>query len=324
MKLKNIILGSICAIAFFLFPGMVFAALDAVTINVNPETPGQNEDVAVSIQSYAVDLNSSMITWYVDNNPVKSGIGEKNITTRTGDLGKTTTIHVVIADMNNIRYDKEFVLRPAEIDLLWEANTYTPPFYKGKALPTYQSVVKVVAILNVGTTSNNQFAYSYTWTTGTRGLGNGYGKNTAILPMKYSGMKVPVSVRVRDTEGTLIGSAKQNILAVDPILAFYEQAPLLGSRFDHTLNGSIQTTGTSFRVRAVPYFFSNDNMANHDLVYSWKKDGVKIIQGSNPNSLILEKSGTEAQSSDIQLLIQNRKRILQAADARLTVSFPLE
>jgi len=329
MKSRTFNLGVACVIGILLFPCITFAALDLVTFSTNPQNPPPNQTVTVSIQSYAINLNSARITWYVDKEVVKDGIAEKSIRTNTKEFGQTTVIDVVLVDATGVRTDKKFLLRPIEIDLLWEADTYTPPFYKGKALPTYKSNVKATAMARIRSLSDNPTSFYYTWTINRiQGLGEGLGKTSAIIPMKYAGSPVPTEVRVREVseqkDGGGTWSVVQNILATNPLLAFYEQAPLLGTIFERALSGSAGTKGTGFRIRAVPYFFSNDDMANGNLVYTWKKDGASVAPALDPTSIQLGKTGTAAQSSAVSLSVQNRKRILQQASAQITVNFAQE
>jgi hypothetical protein len=152
--------------------------------------------------------------------------------------------------------------------------------------------------------------------------------------MKYSGSSVPVEVTVTDlavgasstttltTSGS--GSAVERITAVNPFILFYEDAPLLGIRFDRALSGAVTTNGINFTLRAAPYFFSNDDITNTSLIYTWQQDRQKLAPGIDPTVLVLGKEGTAAQSSTIGLMIQNSKRILQSANAGITVNFAAE
>jgi hypothetical protein len=333
--LRTYILGLVCGAGIALSPSIAFAALDLITFQTNPKTPGPDQLVTVSIQSYAVDLDSANLTWYVNKEVVASGIGEKSIQTMTKKLGETTTINVVVLAANGTRFDKQLLLRPIEVDLLWEADTFVPPFYKGKALPTYKSIVKVSAIPRFNAFSSNPSQYSYAWTANQiQGLGQGLGKQSVLVPMKYSGSSVPVEVTVTDlavgasstttltTSGS--GSAVERITAVNPFILFYEDAPLLGIRFDRALSGAVTTNGINFTLRAAPYFFSNDDITNTSLIYTWQQDRQKLAPGIDPTVLVLGKEGTAAQSSTIGLMIQNSKRILQSANAGITVNFAAE
>lgn len=326
MKSSNAILKTLCVIGIVLSPGMAFAALDLVTFKVSPQTPAPNQAVTISIQSYAVDLDSSRITWYVDGEIVLDGLAQKSIQTMTKEFDRAVTINVVIATPDGQRLDKQFLLNPLEVDLLWEADTFVPPFYKGKALPTYKSFVKLVAIPRFSSRLGDPASYTYTWTANqTQGIGQGLGRSSVLVPMRYAGSVVPVNVRVDNpAPGGKSGSVTKNITAVDPIMIFYEDAPLLGLRLDHALGREIKTTGTSFTLRAIPYFFSNDDMENGSLVYSWQKDAQKVSLGHNPHTLVLGREGGSAQASMVRLSLQNRSRILQSAAAQITVNFAQE
>lgn len=327
MKLRGSILGITWLVGVFFAPGMAFAAVDLFTFHTVPETPAPDQAVTVSLQSYAVDLNAAKITWYVDKEVVRDGVAEKSIKTRTKGFGDPTVINVVVSTIDGGRFDKQFLLKPIEVDLLWEADTFVPPFYKGKALPTYKSQVKLSAIPRFNASSSNPSMYAYTWTANQiQGLKGSSGGGSVTLPMKYSGTAIPVTVRINNpgVNGET-GSASLNIVAVDPQLVFYEDAPLLGIRFDHALSESITTNGTSFRIHAVPYFFSNDDMENGDLSYSWQKDSERFSGAElDPNSLLLGKVGKSAQGSTVALTVQNRKRILQQAAVNVVVNFASE
>lgn len=336
-KLRTFMLGLVCVAEMVFFPNAAFAALDLVTFQTTPKTPGPSQLVTIALQSYAIDLDSANLTWYVDKEILANGIGEKSIQTMTKGLGETVTVNVVILTAGGTRYDKQLLLRAVEIDLLWEADTFVPPFYKGKALPTYKSIVKLSAIPRFNTFASDPSRYSYAWTANQiQNLGQGIGKQSVLVPMKYSGSSVPVEVTITDlaalgdatatTSATRLssGSASQRIMATNPLLLFYEDAPLLGIRFDRALAGGVTTNGTSFTLRAVPYFFSNDDVVNGSLIYTWQQDRQKLTPGIDPNILVLGKEGTAAQSSTIGLLIQNGKRILQSANAGVTVNFTAE
>ena len=325
MKLRNVILGIVCGAGLFLAPISVFAALDLISISTDPVTPGPNQPVTVSIESYVMNLNSSKITWYVNKEAMKEGIGEKKFQTATKGAGEPVTVDIVILTEDGIRYNKQIVLTPIEVDVLWEANTYVPPFYKGKALPTYKSIVKVSAIPRFNSLTSNPKDYYYKWTVNrTQGGGEGLGKSSIPIGMGWPNANVPITVTVSTQDGKARGSTMQYIPTTDPKIIFYEQAPLLGIRFDHALGGEVSAEGNEFRLRAVPYYFSLDNYLNGDLVYSWRKDSARISPEYNPNTLIIQKNGREAQASSINLTVQNAKRILQQADSAAFVSFKEE
>ena len=51
-----------------------------------------------------------------------------------GSLGKTQKVTVNGVENDGTSITQSISVMPASIDLIWQAHSYTPPFYKGKAL----------------------------------------------------------------------------------------------------------------------------------------------------------------------------------------------
>src|SRR3990167_742525 len=85
------------------------------------------------------------------------------------------------------------VVLAQSVDILWQGDTYTPPFYKGKSLWSNQSRITFVAIpQGLG----NPASLNYKWTKNGTVLGNinGIGKNT--LSFTDSILSRPQTIRV--------------------------------------------------------------------------------------------------------------------------------
>ena len=50
-----------------------------IALGINPENPTPNSTVIATIESYATDLDASLITWYVNGKKVDEGKGIKKI-----------------------------------------------------------------------------------------------------------------------------------------------------------------------------------------------------------------------------------------------------
>lgn len=316
---------SLCGIAIF-FPVSAFAAgLDLVKITTVPSTPGPDQDVQVNIQSFAVDLNTAQIIWYVEKEPVKQGIAEKSITVHTGDLGEKTLVDIVIIPINGDKINKQLTIEPSEVDLLWEADTYTPPFYKGKALPTFKSMVKMTAIPRKNSYTSNPSSFYYKWTYNRiQNVGEALGMSSTLIRAGWPNSSVPVTVNVSILNDEWKGSASVNIPGVEPKVVFYEQQPLLGTLFNKSLSTSVDGTGNTYALRAVPYFYSTDNYLNKDLVYTWMVNNAPVPTNPEPTNLELAKSGKGIESFNVSLRIQNPKRILQEGRVVSNIILPAD
>ena len=318
----------ILVIIGIIVPTSVFAnsVLDTlITTKLSPKVPGANQDVSVSINSYTMDLDGSEVIWYLNKQAFKQGVGLKTVTIHTGDFGERSVIDIVIMTHDGRKISKTIVIAPAEVDVLWEAQTYTPPFYKGKALPTYRSLVKVTAIPRFNSLTSDPSKYYYTWTyQRTLTVGKGLGKSTALVPMGFANTPVPVSVDVSFPGTDWSGEQSFSITPTVPKLAFYEQAPLLGTQFNNALQGSTRGSGNQFILRAVPYFFSTDDLKNGITQYTWTVRGQQQVPGPDQSSITLVKSGSGEEVFPVILQVQDTKRVLQRANAQSTISLPLE
>lgn len=312
-------------------PAFAFAeGLDFVNVKTNPKTPGVNEDVTVSLESFSTNLDSSEIIWYVNKDPFKQGVGEKSIVVHTGDFGVAKDIKVVILSNLGKRIEKTIQLIPSEIDFLWEAQTYTPPFYKGKALPTYKSIVKVTAIPRFGDATSDPRMFDYDWKYNkTQGVGHGLGKNSALILMGYPKTSVPVNVTVTLPSNGWSGERSSTVMGGEALVRFYEQAPLLGINFNKALGANTAGTGNQITIKAVPYFFSNDDVADGVLLYNWSVNNRNSVSGLDPTTLFVTKLGTDdEQKADQQftasLKIQTPRHLLQQGSARTLIDLPEE
>jgi len=137
-----------------------------VAITVSPEIPGPNENVTITLSSFSVNLNDTKITWSVGGSSVSSGQGKTTFSFTSGPVGTRTTIDIAIIFSDiNVRVEKRIIIEPSDLDLLWEApESYTPPFYKGKALPSQEGIIQVAAMpARKNTSIGSQKNLSYTW-----------------------------------------------------------------------------------------------------------------------------------------------------------------
>ena len=111
-----------------------FALSNELGVEIIPNYPEPNTVVFINLTLYTDDLNSADINWYKDGKSVLSGKGETKYSFRMGGVGEETTIEIKIKLLSGASFSKSFTLNPASVNLVWEANSFVPPFYKGKAL----------------------------------------------------------------------------------------------------------------------------------------------------------------------------------------------
>lgn len=317
MRTIKYVLGVALFFGVFCSPVTSFAIVDTVKFSLSPETPGPNESIKVKLEAYGIDLGASSIIWVIDGTPVAEGVGIETYTITTKEVGVPTKLDIVITPPSKEVVKKSITIVPGEVDLLWEADTYVPPFYKGKALPTHASDVRFSAFPRFGN-ETNQSGVHYRWVADrTRSVGDGVGRSSAIYKAAGKGRKIVMGVEVTDSKSGGTGRSTVEVSSVEPQVVFYEDRPLLGLSFERSLKNNTQIDGTTAVVRAVPYFFSTSDYVNGKLLYLWSSGGMRIPNNVQPNQVIVDSPGVAA----IELRIRNSVRVMQ--DTYRAIKFTL-
>lgn len=292
-----------------------------VSIESVPEIPGPYENVTLTLISYAVDLNRLQITWFENGVSKLSGVGKKQYSFTTSGIGTVTTIEAKIVSGGAV-LSKRFVIRPASVDMLWEAtDTYIPPFYRGKALPSSEGVIKVVAFPHFkngsGETASSAVVYNWKRNYNSVTDSSGYGKNVFLFKQSYLNPIEQIGLTAIDN-GT--GSSVKKTVYIktySPKIIFYEKDPLLGIKYEKAFN-EIDVTDAEKSIIAEPYFFSPGNIFSSDLDFVWKINS-SIVETPLVRNAITLKSGGEG-VSNITLEIKNKKRIFVNSKGSLKIN----
>ena len=313
--------------AIFLFPitGAVHAQippLDDITVNVTPENPSPDQQVVLTVQSYSVDTKTANIEWSVDGRMVAKGTGVESYTLTTKKLGVSTSVMVVIVPLSGISVTKNLVITPMSVDLLWQANdSIVPPFYRGRALPTSESSVKVVAIPQIVSSSGVllspvNFFYGWKEQFNEDQANSGYGKNSFNVDMDYLNPTNYVDVSISGPDGAVMAVNEEQINPVSPQILWYASNPLYGPIFNNALSGSYAVKGPEDALLAEPYFFSPD-VPGTTTTYEWSINGEGVNTPPTPNLLNLLRSGSSTGTATIDLTTTNTSKLFQQSTAHL-------
>jgi hypothetical protein len=305
----------------FLFPSSVLA-VDVIEIRTTPETPDAYDAVKIKLSSFTTDLASSQIVWTVDGKVVSDGPSQTEFSVQAKGYGETVLVVADIITPGGERITKQIPVSPIGIDLMWEAQGYTPPFYKGKARPTVFSKVKVAAFPRFNKVSDDPGRYTYSWfIRESTVVGEGLGRSSALVESPRSGQKLDIKVDVQTPDRTSKGIKRLTIRSGDPVVLLYQDAPLLGFRIENALGFSaFPVTSDTAVVRAVPYYFSKDAVEERNLRVTWSLDGATIPSGFDPLEMTVqapESSGVK----NVGIDIRNNQNLFQAASGRAQVGF---
>jgi hypothetical protein len=297
--------------------------LGTTFFDITPATPGPNQDATVAIEGSGLDLDTANLTWLVNGQNVKSGRGVKSITLRTGSVGTNTTIRVIIS-VGGSTYYKSTVIIPSSIDLLWQGNTYTPPFYKGLSLWSKQSLLTLLAVPQVGgagLVSLNSKNLIYKWILNGNILGgaSGVGKNSLVLSDTILSLTKNISVEVYTDQDTIAGTASISLSPASPKLLVYENNPLYGFMFNNEVGDKFVLNKEEITFANFPYFFSTPSRSSDVMSYMWKTNAGDLREGTS--QVTFRTNSNEAGESNVHSEAQHDKIILQGASKDFLVQF---
>jgi hypothetical protein len=330
---KTLISLSVLVVAFMVaqvaiaqdFSSVVGTTAD-VAVEFSPSAPGPNQTVTATATSYSVDLNSSGIAWFVNGKMQATGTDLATFSFQTGSLDQTTTIDVVITTINGQVIKKTFSLKPAEVDLIWQAESYTPPFYQGKALFSHEERLEFVAIPHILDGSGaeipaDQLVYKWTKNGSVVGEFSGYGKSTYTMIASIISVPIDMQVEVTTEDGTGIADAETTAAPVDPSIVFYQRDPLYGLQFQKALPVSFAMTGKEIEILAEPFYFGSDDISAGNLQYAWNINGQSIDSDLSKTDRVFRPASGTTGTSNISLSVTNTDKILQIADSNFNLSF---
>ncbi len=336
--MKSRILLILLLSSFSLLPAFTHAQLspeaalqqlsENIDVSINPENPGPNTDVIIRIESYSTDLNSAQITWAVNGKTVQDGMGQKVLKLKTGNIGTVTSVDLSIQPSNGDSFQKTITLTPASVDLLWQGDSYVPPFYKGRAMFTNQGSITFVAIPNIIDQNGNVVSPKnviYTWSKDGSVLGSlsGTGKNSLTLVDSILGLPMNVSVVASTLDKSIVTKSSISMRPDFPIILFYENNPLLGILYNQELGNGFKLSASEVNVIGVPYFFSNKDLQAGALKYTWTLNGSNI-SSPNQNSITLRGQQGVAGNSTLGLKIENSNNILQTIEKSMSIEFGVQ
>jgi hypothetical protein len=270
-------------------------------------------------------LDSVLITWTVNGRSVSSKIGMKSFSVVAPAAGAETRVVATVA-LPDGSIDKVITIRPTVMALLWQAtDSYVPPFYKGKAMPTPDSEVKVVAMPEIKSGSQTVSSKNmvYTWKkdyTNDAGA-SGYGKNSYTYVNDYLEDSNNISVVATTTDQKYSSQASIDVRTYLPKILFYKNDLAFGTLWEKALANGHRIDGEEI-LEAAPYFISPGDIRIPSLIWSWSiNDEYVAVDGVRKNILPLKAQAGASGTSKIKLEINNRYKIFANATGSLNLEF---
>ncbi|MBI2674021.1 MAG: hypothetical protein HYX23_01940 [Candidatus Zambryskibacteria bacterium] len=203
------------------------------------------------------------------------------------------------------------------VDLLWQGETYVPPFYQGRSLWSNQSRITFFAMTQgLGNPAN----LYYKWTKNGTVLGNinGVGKNTLSFTDSILSRPQIIRVDILSGENAVLASASVFAAPESPILDVYENNPLYGFMFHRGVDREYRFRDKETTFTAFPLFFSVSGRADNTISYEWRTNNGDV---ETKNSVTYRAPDNVAGASQIQVSASNKEKILQSGGKNFLIQF---
>ncbi len=318
-------------VVFFGFSAVAYAQLNqpmetTINIDLSPENPGPNQYVYAALTSYATNIDAATITWKLNGKTVQSGKGVKSYSFTTGGIGKTTTLEIIAQTQEGETIDKSVTIKPASVDLIWQSDAFVPPFYKGKALYSWQNQITFIALPHIMSSSGAEISpksliYKWTQNGSVDAANSGYGRNTFTVIPNIISRPLDISVEVSSPNNDSTGIAETVAAPADASVILYKKSPLYGIQFESALQNTVALSDSKeIVVIAEPFYFGVFDPASPTLSYTWAVNGAHIQNSSGRTQVFRQPAGVSG-ISNISLTLENSDKVLQAADSSFSLKF---
>ncbi|MDD5152526.1 MAG: hypothetical protein PHS95_00790 [Candidatus Pacebacteria bacterium] len=316
-------------LAFATIPFFVFAQglpIDAsssgsLVLQSVPAAPLPKEMVTVVLSGPGINLRDATITWSINDKVVGMGVGKTTFSFKNGGSEETTDIVASVLLNTGEVLSKKISFTPAGFSLLWEASTYTPPFYKGKATMTPEANMRVLVVPDNSSTADriDPSTLMYTWRKDGTTLpdNSDYGKNSFSFTAPKLGYPADIQVQLVSPDSTIDQGYGIKLSPGVPFVLLYEDVPLLGVWYNNAFGNTVTLDRKEFSISAEPYFFPSETGLTPNVTYSWALDG-KLLQEAS-RFITFRNETEEKVDSKLNLSVQSKNKGSQTATRSLVI-----
>lgn len=318
-------------------PGLVSAQTDIglnplafgtnLSIGLSPQYPRPQNTVHLTAGGTGLDLGGSAIVWRAGGKIIAQGAGITSADITAGALGTQTAVEVDVTTRDGNMRSAQALIAPAELDLLVGSDSYTPPFYRGRALPSAGTDLIVQALAHFKR-PDGTFApdsdITYTWKRDTEVLGDisGRGRSSAVIPVMHLFTNDTITVDAVSSDGILSGEASITAPSKEPVLDLYEDHPLYGVLYNRALGSSSFVSESEMAFVAIPYFAQAGSPNDPGLSYLWSVNDARVPPAATlPSELIINADNSNGQAQ-IALEVTHARNFYMDATGLWGIAFP--
>lgn len=303
---------------------------DDIFVETYPKIPGPNTNVELNLKSYSFNLNNYYIAWFLNGEKQSADYGNRKFSFKTGNSGDVSNVTAVIEVGDQI-FRKELRFVPADVDLLWEAtDAYTPPFYRGKALPQQQAQIKITAIPETQLIAPSDAAnLVYYWDKNYKRniSASGFGKHYFNFEIDPLVLEEKITVTTNDRRENSFATNTINIptQGFEPKVLFYEINKDGRVMTNRALNTNGVVNGDTIKLSFHPLHLSTVEPNFIDLFVNWSiNDEFREPQDFSKQDELYISSGGETGTTPIGIELEGIKKLLQKASTNINLIFTNE
>lgn len=295
------------------------AFAQSLVISKSPQFPKEGELLTITISSFSFDLKNSLVTWKQGKEVLSEGIGTTSIIIPNAK-NKTIVVEVVQRETGE-KLVQGIPIITSQVDLLWEAvGSYTPPFYKGKALPPLEANINVVAFPKRNDIS--ELFYSWQKEYSSKSAQSGRSKNSFSYLATPFEQANAISVEISSPDGSYKTQDDLIVRYGNSEVVFYENDSKLGILYNSTIKNNHKIeSDKEISLVAVPYFVTTDTIDSKNLEMVWAVNGNKLPTQQKKNKIRL--TGATGISGDtiVSVFIKNTSRLFEEGNVGVSLNF---
>lgn len=200
-----------------------------------------------------------------------------------------------------------------EMDIVWQTETNIPYFYKGKALATPLSDIKIAAIplSNSGVVIKKDTIF-FRWFLDTNLFSEGWGKDFIIFKTGiFTNEFYEIKVEAKNAEGTIRMGKTALISNAKPEIVFYERDNIYNIKSGRAVNNFLSLSGENKQFIAEPYFIPKSDLKK--INYNWKVNN-SAAEKKEPRNILNFSAPPGAKGEAIVNLKINYSDILESVE----------
>lgn len=218
-----------------------------------------------------------------------------------------------------------------QININYQAiDSYTPPFYEGRAIPGEQAYIKAVAEVKISTLAGDLDPEKlfYAWEYNGNYLYDYSNTNSKVVYITLDQLKnvnnLKLSVYLNNRQENLLAEKNIQIYPHNPIIALYRENDNPIITYANTINKKYETyqvfTNENFNILAEPFYFSVKNPTDKSLFYAWELNGI-VGTDNSTNVFNYSAPSSNGYKSGITLKLSNENPNKNMQEGETLINF---